>query len=550
MHPRVGVFLIAFCSLGAVAPSLSAQDLPQLVEALKSSDAAAREKAAMALGDLGPKAAAAVAELTARLKDESPAVRAHAAFALGQIGAGANSAVPALGAAVKDSEPAVRRAAIGALRSIHPAPEVIFPLMADVLNTSDPATVGSILQAIAESGAQEGYPMLVKALQNEATRFWAAVIMADYGVRSKEALPALIEALSDNRPHVRQQVLLALAAVGPDAAPAAPAITQQLAGTESSVKYAAAFALGQIGPAAAAAEQQLSAQLAGKDEFLRMISAWALARIHPENVRMKAQAVNLLMQGLKNPEPRHRMAAAQGLLALKPGSEVVVPAMIEALQSNQPELAGLAVAALAETGAPAVPRLAEALKDPACCLPAAAALGRIGPAAKPAVAALLPLLKDENPAVRREVLLALGAIGPPAESVLDSAVSLLDDPDPKVRTAAAYVLGKLGPAAKSAAPALRKGLASGDPGLNRIAAWALVKIEPENQENVRAAIPVLTEALAHEQAMVRREAADALRALGAQSRPALEALQRLANDPDPAVKAAAEEAIKAIGQGN
>jgi HEAT repeat protein len=373
--------------------------------------------------------------------------------------------------------------------------------------------------------------------------------MADYGVRNKEAMPALIEALADKRPQVRQQVLLAIAAVGAEAAPAVPSILEQLAGTESSVKYAAAYALGQIGPAAAAADQQLTNQLSGKDEFLRMISAWALARIHPDNVRMKAQAVSLLMQGLKNSEPRHRMAAAQGLVALKPGSDVMVPAMIEALQSKQPQMTGLAVAALAEAGAPAVPRLAEALKDPARRLPAAAVLARIGAAAKPAVDALLPLLKDEDPAVRREALLALGAIGPPAESVLETAVGLLEDPDPMVRTAAAYVLGKLGPAAKSAVPALRKGLTGDDPGLNRIAAWALVKIEPENPQNVQTAIPVLTEALAHEQALVRREAADALRALGAQSKPALEALQRLANDPDPTVKAAAEAALKAIEQG-
>ena len=112
MH-RVRVCLLSFCWMGILALATRAQDLPQLVEGLKSADAAGRERAAMALGDLGPAAAAAVPELTARLKDEAPLVRAHAAIALGKVGPAASSAVPSLAAAAKDPDPAVRRAHSG-----------------------------------------------------------------------------------------------------------------------------------------------------------------------------------------------------------------------------------------------------------------------------------------------------------------------------------------------------------------------------------------------------------------------------------------------------
>jgi HEAT repeat protein len=73
--------------------------LPALLAYLKAPDAAKRARAADELGRRGtPEATAA---LTATLKDKAPRVRASAAIALGNIGAAADAAVPALVAALK-----------------------------------------------------------------------------------------------------------------------------------------------------------------------------------------------------------------------------------------------------------------------------------------------------------------------------------------------------------------------------------------------------------------------------------------------------------------
>src|SRR5437868_2062133 len=60
-----------------------------------------------------------------------------------------------------------------------------------------------------------------------------------------------------------------------------------------------------------------------------------------------------------------------------------------------------------------------------------------------ASAALLPLLKDKDPFVRREGAFAIGEVGDPsAGPQLISALS--SDKDPEVKTAATVALGKVG----------------------------------------------------------------------------------------------------------
>ncbi len=61
-----------------------------------------RERAALALGLIGPAAKEAVPALIATLRDEDGLVRGYAAYALGEIGPAANEAVPALEAAARD----------------------------------------------------------------------------------------------------------------------------------------------------------------------------------------------------------------------------------------------------------------------------------------------------------------------------------------------------------------------------------------------------------------------------------------------------------------
>ncbi len=90
-----------------------------------------------------------------------------------------------------------------------------------------------------------------------------------------------------------------------------------------------------------------------------------------------------------------------------------------------------------------VPTLIHKLKDrdKEVRFNAAYAVGKIGPAAKEAVPALIAALKDEY---RWVAASALGKIGPAAVPAL---IAALKDEDGSVRVSAAFALGWIGPAA-------------------------------------------------------------------------------------------------------
>jgi hypothetical protein len=132
------------------------------------------------------------------------------------------------------------------------------------------------------------------------------------------------------------------------------------------------------------------------------------------------------------------------------------------------------------------------------------ALGGIGPAAAPALAAAL---KDDDARVRRRAAEALVSMGPAAAPTL---VAALKDGDAGVRWWAAEALQRIGPGAEAAVPALAAALEDGDALVRRWAADTLGRIGP----GAEAAVPALVAALEDGDAAVRRSAAGALRRIG------------------------------------
>ena len=90
--------------------------LPGLGQALKDADTHVRKLAALALGDLGPQAQAAVSALLEALNDPEASVRRRSAMALGEVGS--LTALTGLQAAVADADAGVRRAARTSLEMI------------------------------------------------------------------------------------------------------------------------------------------------------------------------------------------------------------------------------------------------------------------------------------------------------------------------------------------------------------------------------------------------------------------------------------------------
>ncbi|MGP0065868.1 MAG: HEAT repeat domain-containing protein, partial [Isosphaeraceae bacterium] len=180
-------------------------------------------------------------------------------------------------------------------------------------------------------------------------------------------------------------------------------------------------------------------------------------------VRIGGPAVPALLEILNGPNGDMRVCAAAALARIGPAARAAVPSLIRAIEHPDPKR-----------------------EPPVLQLYAIRALGRIGPEAKAAVPALNGLL-DEGGDTFFDAVLALDRIGaPPVRKLL---VDFLREGDPDD----AYQLAWLGPKAREAVPSLRETLTDKRFQVRIYAAGALAHIEPAATDS----IPVLIEALKH-----------------------------------------------------
>lgn len=124
MRRCIDAFLIGLLLLGCnrqvepTAKFFSGKPVEYWLEAIKSADAKARQKAADVLGNVGPIDSRAIPALIEALKDKDPKVRDAAVLSLSRIGAPASVALPALEEAAKDKDPSVCSHATAAVARI------------------------------------------------------------------------------------------------------------------------------------------------------------------------------------------------------------------------------------------------------------------------------------------------------------------------------------------------------------------------------------------------------------------------------------------------
>lgn len=124
----------AAASLGLIG---SASAVPSLAKALSDPDARVRCLSAIALEDMGPRAAPAVPQLAQALNDPVNYVRIPAADALGAIGPGAAAAVPALAERLlrKNEDGFVLTSTAYALGKIGPSAKDALPALRQIVDT-------------------------------------------------------------------------------------------------------------------------------------------------------------------------------------------------------------------------------------------------------------------------------------------------------------------------------------------------------------------------------------------------------------------------------
>jgi hypothetical protein len=94
-----------------------------------------------------------------------------------------------------------------------------------------------------------------------------------------------------------------------------------------------------------------------------------------------------------------------------------------------------------------------------------------------AVPELIRGLESPDPTARARCAASIGRIGPDARDAVAALTTTLKDPDPSVQAAAAYSLGQIGPDARAALPELEPLSRTGGP-LGEVAAQAIAQIKP------------------------------------------------------------------------
>jgi HEAT repeat protein len=242
-----------------------------------------------------------------------------------------------------------------------------------------------------------------------------------------------------------------------------------------------------------------------------------------------------LVKQLRGTDTAAREKAAAALEKLGPEAKAALPDLIAALKADDVTVPPLVVQVLAGMGSAAVGDLTEALADKQARLHALRALKRIGPDARPAVSALIDVVKTDlapsSPSCT-EACEALGRIGPAAREAVPVLIDAakLKAAGSSVRLQATIALGRIGPAAREAVPVLVEAVK--EPAYRGPLRWHAAATLGQIGKDARDAIPPLVELVKDAKAgPARVMAVEALGQIGADPRgEAVDALKDAARD--------------------
>jgi HEAT repeat protein len=405
---------------------LGTKSISPLRQALRDDDPAKRALATAIISEYGPDAREAVPDLMNVLRDDVPRVRAAAALTLSRIGANARDAVPALVALFDDPDPTVRHRAafaIGELGTDDEAPiRGLLSLLRDSNEEVRRVAAWSLSQIhrhrdIVESEVME---RVDAAIRNGAEDFDVGTLVALRGrwASVPNAVPTLIELLKLRSP--KFEVADALIEIVPDARDAIPVIIEYLsddANLAAGYYEYAAHALRHLDPDAARdfvpeLVDRLGAPERFRYERLRIVRT--LSRLGP----LADSAVPILIMLLRSEENGE---VARTLGEIGPAASSAVPELLGRLKAGQTQFGSAYLEAIGKIGpaaSAAVPALVHWLNNPDSLTTRssspsafvseaatqrmldswskylAQALGRIGPEARDAIPKLVELAQD------------------------------------------------------------------------------------------------------------------------------------------------------------
>ena len=342
-HPLADVRIAAALVQGKLHDKRA---IPSLIEALRVKDQSVNFAAQEILIELGDSSINGLLEV---LMDKDAEVRCRAIEALGKIGN--PSALPGLMKALNDEDEQARGKAAWALGKIR-SPIAISALLETFNDVVDVWKV--TIWAFGEIGDATTAPYLIELLRNKK---WQQSLKDDIaealGKLGEDAIPDLIEAMSDGDAYVRAGAAKALGTLG--ATTAVPFLIDALRDKDFLVSIDAAEALGKIGDTRAV-PAFIEAVYNEDDEYgiLRFYGVIALGELKD------SAAIPILLKALHDKSRNVRSGAAWALGEI--GSDAI-PGLIKALHDETLGIDKQIAEALLKIGEPAVPELGAILQS-------------------------------------------------------------------------------------------------------------------------------------------------------------------------------------------
>lgn len=337
-----------------------------------------------------------------------------------------------------------------------------------------------------------------------------------------------------------------------------PSLIKLLHDKDPEVRDKAARRLGRLREKAAAAVPDLMGLLSDQGWPHGAINVFVCDAASEALRKIGGPAVQPLIEALKSPDSKMRERAAQTLAYMDPPPKESLSLLLPLLRDSQEHVRYWAVRAIGSVGkgvSSVIPSIVDVSKnDPESlvrvgAIEAAVTIDSDGAIAIPAC---VQALRDKDSQVRGEAAKSLGKYGPRAESAVAALTERLDDTAMRyeaistdvcvlrpVRCDVAEALGKIG---RAAAPALRRlhDMLRNDPEADVTAAQAILQIDPHDQEALPALIVLLKDEDAPDPAL------EALKNLGPVAKAAQPAIRSVLRHKEYNLRAAAVEALAAV----
>jgi HEAT repeat protein len=361
---------------------------------------------------------AGASALALRLKDQDPAVRTDAATKLAALGPKAAAAIPQLSDALIDSVASVRHAVLQAFANMGPRAADAAGTVAILLGYDEMETQIMAADALAKIGAPgpSVVPLNRALLDDEGSvRAACARVLGGFGAASLVAVPRLTRlADTDSVAEVRAAAKEALDRIAPEQG-RAQRVAAGLRSKDTPTRLATATMLAEMGNAGRPAIPLLVRAFKDPDAGVRFAAATSATQIAPDSASVRKGVLAIVTNTHEDRIERAKLArtAKDFHLPLDGG----VPAL--ATQSKSTDL-------LVKKGAVVI-------------------LGLVRPVTDAAVQALIAALSDDSIDVRGLSAEALGGIGKEAQAALPSLDHLMKtDRDPGVRNFASSAYYRIG----------------------------------------------------------------------------------------------------------